>query len=258
MKDFRNDFLMFKEKLRNGENFAFSRFSDGEMYILQNRQLKLDQSIIQIDDRVQSGPYQKADFKNFNPETDSEFQSKLVTSFQHKQKNYYKGISCSCCVGKENFDWQINLHGGDGDSLTWANIWVNSNYPSFIQEILPILYSKRCVFIGHHDADISLLPFIVKDFRVGYNAFINDYHVIKDMLNWIQNNKVQDFVFLFSASSFTNLAIYELFKQHNNNTYIDIGTCLTPLMNMPTQRDYLQGFWNYKGSNSLNLKCIWN
>ena len=113
---------------------------------------------------------------------------------------------------------------------------------------------------GHkfNDADISLLPFIVKDFRVGYNAFINDYHVIKDMLNWIQNNKVQDFVFLFSASSFTNLAIYELFKQHNNNTYIDIGTCLTPLMNMPTQRDYLQGFWNYKGSNSLNLKCIWN
>jgi hypothetical protein len=29
-------------------------------------------------------------------------------------------------------------------------------------------------------------------------------------------------------------------------------------MNMPTERDYLQGYWNYNGSNSLNLKCIWN
>ena len=258
MKDFRDHFLMFKNKLQTNENFAFSRFSDGEMYILQNRRLKLQNNQIQIDNNVQSGPYQSADFKDFNPDTDTEFQTKLVNAFQHKQQNYFKGISCSCCVGKENFDWQINLHNGDDDSLTWANLWVNANYPSFIQEILPILYSKQCVFIGHHDADISKLPFIKKDFRVGYNAFINDYNIIDQISNWIHDNEIQNHIFLFSASSFTNLAIYELFTKFNINTYIDIGTCLTPIMNMPTERDYLQGYWSYRGSNSLNLKCIWN
>ena len=107
---------MFKSKLQNNDPFAFSRFSDGEMYILQNRHLKLENNQIQIDDRVQPGPYQSADFKSFNPDTDAKFQTKLVNTFQHKQPNYFKGISCSCCVGKENFDWQIDLHNGDDDS----------------------------------------------------------------------------------------------------------------------------------------------
>jgi hypothetical protein len=27
---------------------------------------------------------------------------------------------------------------------------------------------------------------------------------------------------------------------------------------MPTERDYLKGFWSYRGSQSLNQICIWN
>lgn len=257
-KTFKSDFLFFKNKIQNNENFAFSRFSDGEMYILQNRRLKLGDNQIQIDNTIQNGPYQKFDFKDFNPDIHSLYKDKLIESFKHKQQNYYKGISCSCCVGKENFDWQINLHQGDDDSLTWANLWVNSNYPDFISSILPMFYNKKCIFIGHESADITKFPFFIKDFRVGYNAFVNDYNVITNISNWIEENNIENHMFLFSASSFTNLAIYELFKNYNNNTYIDIGTCLTPMMSMPTERDYLQGFWNYRRTTSLELNCVWN
>ena len=258
MKNFKEHFIFFREKIINNENFAFSRFSDGEMYILQNRRLKLENNKIQIDNTIQNGPYQKSDFKDFNPDIHSVYKDKLIESFKHKQQNYYKGISCSCCVGKENFDWQINLHQGDDDSLTWANLWVNSNYPSFINLILPIFYSKKCIFVGNEFADITKFPFFVKDFRVGYNAFVNDYNIIEDISNWIEKNNIENHIFLFSASSFTNLAIYELFKKNDNNSYIDIGTCLAPMMGMPTERDYLQGYWSYRGSNSLNLTCKWN
>ena len=41
MKNFREDFFKLKRKLGNKENFAFSRFSDGEMYILQNKEVVL-------------------------------------------------------------------------------------------------------------------------------------------------------------------------------------------------------------------------
>ena len=41
MKNFRTHFITFRDKLRNKEHFAFSRFSDGEMHILQNKELKL-------------------------------------------------------------------------------------------------------------------------------------------------------------------------------------------------------------------------
>jgi hypothetical protein len=161
-------------------------------------------------------------------------------------------------VGKEAFDWQVDLHGGDDESLTWANLWVNGNYPAFIMNTLPIFYSKDCVFVGHESADTSKLPFIKKDFRVGYNAMINDYGKIEDIKNWIRENNIENHLFLFSASTFSNLAIYELFKEFPNNSYVDIGTCLTPMMNMPTERDYLKGFWSYRGSASLNQICKWN
>jgi hypothetical protein len=258
MKNFKEHFNFFKQKIINKNNFSFSRFSDGEMYILQNKKLKLDQNTIQIENRIQTGPYQKDDFKDFDPSLHNKFQSKLVESFKYRDINYYKGISCSCCVGKENFDWQINLHDGDDDSLTWANLWVNSNYPMFIQQILPLFYSRECVFVGNKNANIDSFPFFVKDFRIGSNAMINDLHKIDNIKNWIKDNKIKNHIFLFSASSFSNIAIYELHKNFKENTYIDIGTCLTPMMDMPTQRDYLQGFWSYRGSNSLNLNCKWN
>jgi hypothetical protein len=258
MKNFREHFNNFKRKLREQEHFAFSRFSDGEMYILQNKELKLDNDLIQIGERKQGGVYQAPDFKHFDPKEHSFYQQKLVESLQYKQPNYYRGISCSCCVGKEQFDWQVDLAGGDDETLTWANLWVNGNYPFFIREILPIFYSRDCVFIGHEDAKLDRLPFFVKDFRVGYNAMINDYGKIEDIKNWIKEENIENHVFLFSASSFTNLAVVELFREFPNNTYIDIGTCLTPMMDMPTHRGYLEAFWGYRGGKDLQKICVWN
>jgi hypothetical protein len=258
MKNFREEFFKFKSKLDNKENFAFSRYSDGEMYILQNKELVLDNNVIQIGDEKQGGVYQAPDFKHFDPKEHSFYQQKLVESLQYKQHNYYKGISCSCCVGKEAFDWQVDLAGGDDESLTWANLWVNGNYPIFITHILPIFYSRDCVFIGHEDANLNRLPFFVKDFRVGYNAMINDYGKIENIKEWIRTNNVKNHVFLFSASTFTNLAIVELFRDYPDNTYVDIGTCLTPMMDMPTHRGYLQSFWNYQNTQDIQKICVWN
>lgn len=258
MKNFRGDFVKLKTKLENQEHFAFSRYSDGEMYILQNKELVLDNGLIQIGDEKQGGVYQPADFKHFDPKEHSFYQQKLVESLQYKQPNYYRGISCSCCVGKEQFDWQVDLAGGDDETLTWANLWVNGNYPLFITHILPILYSRDCVFVGHENANLDRLPFFVKDFRVGYNAMINDYGKIEEMAEWIRENNIENHVFLFSASTFTNLAIVELFRDFPNNTYIDIGTCLTPMMDMPTHRGYLQAFWNYRPNQDIQKVCIWN
>jgi hypothetical protein len=257
-KNFRQHFAKFTDMIRNDEHFAFARYSDGELFILQNKELKLDADVIQVADAKSPGVYQAPDFKHYDPKEHGFYQQKLIEAYKHRQANYYKGISCSCCVGKEAFDWQIDLHGGDDESLTWANLWVNANYPAFIMNTLPIFYSKDCVFVGHEKADLSTLPFIKKDFRVGYNAMINDYGKIEDIKKWIKENNIENHLFLFSASTFSNLAIYELFKEFPNNSYVDIGTCLTPMMSMPTERDYLKGFWSYRGSQSLNQICIWN
>ncbi len=41
MKTFEGDLLKFVSLVENGENFAYSRYSDGELFILQNQKLEL-------------------------------------------------------------------------------------------------------------------------------------------------------------------------------------------------------------------------
>jgi len=187
MKNFRQDFIKFTEMIRNNKHFGFARYSDGELSILENKELKLSADVIQVGETKSPGVYQAPDFKHYNPSEHIEFRNKLIEAYQHKQSNYYKGISCKCCVGDDAFKFQLDLHGGDDDSLTWA----------------------------------------------------------------------KNHVFLFSASTFTNLAVYELFRDFPDNSYIDIGTCLTPMMNMPTHRGYLQAFWGYRGGQDIQKICIW-
>jgi hypothetical protein len=256
MKDFKQHIQSFKQKLTNREHFAFARYSDGELFILQNKELKLDQGIIVVGEEKSFGNYKSQDFKHYDPIKHSFYRDKLLEAFKHKQTNYYKGISCRCCVGEESYNQQIDIHRGDDESLTWANLFVNSNYPIFIEEILPILQTYNTVMICHKDANLEKLEFVTKDFRVGYNAMINDYSKIEEISNWIKQNNTENSLFLFSASTFSNLAIHQLFKEHPNNTYLDIGTCLTPFMDMPTERSYLQEYWFNFPKKDLNKTCI--
>jgi hypothetical protein len=257
-KEFRKELSFFLDKIRNNIPFAFLRFSDGEQYILDNLELKLDNDVIQVGDYKSQGVYKQADHKHFDPNEHAHIRELLLESAKHKQPEYYKGIGCVCCNGREYVDTQMKMFDGDSDDLTWANLWVNGNYPTFISWVLPEFYSKDVVMICHKDATLDRLPFVVKDFRVGYNAMVNDLNVIDDIDNWITENKIEGHVFLFSASSFTNIAIHKLFQKHPNNTFIDIGTCLTPMMDMPTHRGYLQSFWNYQNTQDIQKICIWN
>lgn len=257
-KSFNDHFWMFYDFLAKDTPFALSRFSDGELFIMQGIEVKLDDAGAVIgSQKIHSSSYKRADHKHFHPQQHVRYQKLLIKAFQYKKRNYYKGISCRCCVGQDNFDWQILLHGGDDESLTWANIWINANYSKFIKFVLPLLYSKKVVFVGHEHADLSKLPFIVRDFRVGYNAMINDYDKIAVIESWIENHSIRDHVFIFSASSFSNLAIHRLYAKYEGNTYIDIGTCLSPLINMPDDRDYLKKFWSYQNLGDVVKQCIW-
>jgi len=257
-KDFREHFFKFKQKIVDGERFAFARYSDGEMFILQNKELVLDQGIAKVGNKVNRAHYRPLDFKNFNPNKHQIVRKRLIESFQFKKDGYYKGVSCSCCVGKDNFDWQIDLHDGDDDSLTWANLWVNGNYPLFMKEVVPIFSKNKCVFIGHETAKLDKFPYIVKDFRIGYNAMVNDYDKIDNILDWIGENNIEDHIFLFSASSFSNLAIYRLFDKYPKNTYIDIGTTLSREMGMPVSRGYINAYYGAGSGGNLNKICVWN
>ena len=250
MKDFRKHFFMLYDKLKSRENFAFSRFSDGELRIMQNKELILGDNFNKIGARRRKSRYVPEDCKHFNPETDQHVRKKLMDAYTHKAYNYYVGLSCRCCVGARDFKQMVNWRGGEDEHLTWANLLLNGNYPLFVEYMIPEFSGRKIVFVLNENADLDGLPFKVEqDFRVGKNCIVNDFYKIDKIIVWMEWTKESNLIFLFSASSLSNLMIYDLYKLYPNNTYIDIGTALNPYLKMSSTRGYLTG---------KNRKmCVW-
>jgi hypothetical protein len=256
-KTFKDDLCHIVDLLDQKIPFAFNRFSDGELFILQDKELVLGDGVVKVGDDVTQGVYKKEDHKHFNPSKHSFYRDRLVDSFKFEKENYFRGISCRCCVGQENFKWQKDFLKGCDKNLTWANLFLNANYPNFVNEIYPLFRKYKTVFVCNEKAYLSQMPFVVKDFRVGYNAMINDYGLIEEMKSWIKENDISGYLFLFAASSFSKMAIHQLYEFCDKNTYIDIGTSLNHLMDMGLDRSYLKEYWLGHSGADLTRECIW-
>lgn len=248
--DYIEDFNKLKNKLLKSENFAFLRFSDGECYILYDRYLELNNSGFTIGDVKGYAFYGKEEQKLFDPSKHSFYRQKLIESLEYVSENYYKGIpmrsSCEACGFI--FDEIVENSGGNSEYLTFANLWNNANYPRFMEEIVPIFTNKKIVMVVNECANIQKLPFnVIEDFRVGDNCFINNYDIIDEMKKYIKDNNIENYVFLISAASLSNLIVHQLYEKYPNNTYIDIGSTLNPMMGMlgwTGTRTYLNQYWN--------------
>lgn len=257
-KNFKSDFINIINKLKNEENFSFIRFSDGELFIIQNKELILNSSGTYVDGVLCGPAYAPEDHKFFLPEKHKYFRDKLEESLAFHKKNYFVGISCKCCVGERNCNYMKSIYGKEDEYLTWSNLFVNSNYPLFVKNFLPSLKNKKIVFICNKKADLSKMPInVVKDFRIGTNAMIEQFDLYKDILSYIEKENIKNHIFLFSASSLTNITVYELFKKYDNNTYIDIGTTMNVFMNLSIERSYLKSFWKNEPGVDLFKTCIW-
>jgi len=106
------------------------------------------------------------------------------------------------------------------------------------------------------NATFDDLPFeVVKDFRVGKNCIVNDHHLIEEISAWVTENKIEDHVFLFSASSLSEILIHKLFKLSDKNSYIDIGTTLHKWLDLSLERDYLKAYWKGQPLGDIYKSC---
>jgi len=248
-KDFTKDFDHVLNKLKAHENFAFTRFSDGELFILQNKTVVLSDNHYITGDIKGPNRYTKEEHKEFYPDKHQEYRDKLIECYRHTQDNYYKGICTSTDghVGRENFDWMIDFHGSDHENLTFANLLINANYSRFVEELIPVIADRPILYVVNKMADLSLLPFdIKKAFLVGSNCMIDSYDTTEEVKEYIDQENINDHIILCSAASLSNYVIYEGFKSNPNNTFLDIGSCLNPLLGLEGwkhTRGYLTGYW---------------
>ena len=146
MKDFREDISNIYKRLKEKKPFAFSKYADGEYKILVNE------------------PITNCDNWTFCPETHKAEQSLLLESFQYDHDDYIVGISCPCCQPMDHVQWMRATI--KTKNVTWANLFVNSNYPYFEKELIPIFDGwNEDVFLFANENGISKqMPFKVKKY----------------------------------------------------------------------------------------------
>jgi len=240
-RTFNSDLKIILEGLKNKENFAFSKSADGEMRIMMGDNINLINKA--------NGEF-KYDKDN---ESDSKYRDKLIEAYKYKSLNYFVSVGCPCCVGDANSNWMKKFSEQDEENITWANVFVNGNYRTYLKEFIPEYKKHKIILVCNHKAKIDILfkHNLVKDFRVGTNAWKNDYHLIDEMKRYIDNNDINNHLFLFAAGPFGNILIYELFKHNKNNTYLDVGSTLDPIIGLGGTRGY------HVGAPTLNKNCIW-
>ncbi len=235
-KSFRNDLKTIISKLKNKQPFAFSKYADGELHILANK------------------PVNNGEFW-FVPEANDFNRQEMIKSFRFKNQNYYVGISCPCCIGGSPVhNWMKKNSGQPESNLTWANIFVNGNHSYYIKNMVPLYSEYEVVLVSNSSSNLSNLPFKVKKhFTIGKNAWIENYDLIDEMKNYIDNDDITNHLFLFCAGPFGNILTHQLFEHNNKNTYIDIGSTLNTLLlgDNGKNRGYL------RGESSINKICIW-
>ena len=264
MKNFSKAFDSLLSMLEGGENFAFTRFSDGELFIMQNKTVVLAENHYVTGDVRGPNRYTKEEQKEFYPDRHQFYREKLIECYKHNQHNYFKGI-CTATdghVGKDNFDWMINFHGGDHPNLTFANLLINANYKRFIEEMLQNFANRDIIYVVNELADTSKLPFrIMRHFNIGSNCMIDNYDTAEKVKNYIEQKNIQDAIVLCSAASLSNFVIHDCYKENSNNTFLDIGSCLNPLLDLEGwkyTRGYLTGYWLNSGSPFSNQVDLWS
>jgi len=256
--NYKGDFFNLLEKIKRKENFAYVRYSDGEAIVMQNKKLVLAQDRVEVADDTLGFGYSDQDHKEFIPEKHGFVKDRLLASYKFKASNYFVGSICeSCdCASKEYALWMQEQYGSLDQNYTSANLLVNGNYADFITYFVPELKGRKNVIICNKNATFEKLPFeVVKDFRVGQNCIVNDHHLIDEIKTYIDQNHITNHVFLFSASSLSEILIHQLYAHNNQNTYIDIGTTLHPYLNLEIAREYLKAYWKGYPHPNLYKEC---
>jgi hypothetical protein len=244
MKDFRQEFYKFRDKLANKEPFALSRCNDGEMIILENQYINLLNKC--------NGEFV------YSPDDPShaKYREKLLESATYVADNYYVGLACECCVGKEKHLRLKEITKLSENMLTFGNVFVNSNYLLYVNEMLPLFNNYNIVVVVNEKANINNLPFfnkIIKDFRVTTNAWIENYSMINELKEYIESNNIKNTLFLFCAGPFSNILILEAFKSSPDNFLLDVGSTLD--VYLFGNRGYTRGY--LCGAQTINSYCIW-
>lgn len=256
-KDFKEHILIFHQLINQGFPFAFSRISDGELLMLRGGSMALTHNGAYIGKtKVNKQNFKPWDYKSYNATDDHALLELLIEAIQLKLDGYILGLPCRCCVGNEGFHSVLKL---TKTHCSWANLLVNSNYPYFIEKIIPCIQNTGRQVVLAVNKRSSTLAFTSNrpiHVPVPDNVFQN-YKSFFCSLESNLSKADDDAIVLIGASTIAKIAIPQFYQRYPSMTFIDIGTTLNPLLGLDAGRDYLISYWKGIPTEFGSRICIW-
>jgi hypothetical protein len=235
-KSYQEDIRILHDAIQNKENISFSKFCDGEWAVICNQ--KINNKEFWFEPRSPKDQYKR---------------KALLNAFQYKNDRYFVGVTCVKVFGLQTHKAMKQLSGQNEDHLTWADIWVNSNYKYYTENILPLFNNRPVILFCNENGVIDNLPFKPKMvFKLTNNAWEYNWDTIEEAKSYISTG-IRDSIFLFCCGPFGNILCHQLTDFEPNNSYLDIGSTLNPyLKSAGFERDY------YMGNNYFsNMAGVW-
>lgn len=220
-----NEFDRIISKIKSKENFALVRMGSKEAAILSKKKLNLS-NIFEF---------------NFDPQNQRHlfFRNMLIESYKTNHEKYIVGMPCYCCTNDVQGNASMGLI-AKKKIATLATVFSNNN-SNRVKELLEALNGRNIILLSSWKAasvQNPALPLNVRySFRLKDNG-VESLHIISEMKKFVKENKIKNYIFLFSAGPLSNIIINALFQEEKENCYLNIGSMLDPLYYGRPTRDF--------------------
>lgn len=198
------------EKIKNNENFSFTRWGDGEWYCTIGMSGK------------------NCDNHQYFPKLSEGLNVALKNN-----KNYYKAIwNLNHGQIKRNLNVILPYIESNNINIEWVNagIWEEAAINGNLNTLVDALENRNFIIVSNdklRGLDINYTDFISVP---SYNCFLNKDGIKRDMI--LMTEKYDNPVFGLSASMATNVIVDELYDIIGDKaTMIDFGSIWNPFVN---------------------------
>lgn len=239
--DFKIELEKLIKKIDSKAPICFVRYGDGEVMLMNNQPITTGTQAHLIDKWSHKGG-------------ESKMGVKLNEILKINDPEWLFGIPCQCCnlICK---NYLINNLNVGVNQLTYANMFVNSNYQYFVNWISTI--EEDVVVIGNKNGlnNLKNFPFKVKEYFPIEDDCVNYYEdnsesLVNSLKEKFEN--VSNTLFFVSSGPLSEIIIHELWLINKTNRLIDVGSSLDLYIHNKITRPYMEAFSQY------NTKvCVW-
>lgn len=233
---FKDDLNEFFGLLESGQNFAVTRYGDGELAIIDGMPIGINTQAYAVDGWKYDGG-------------DTLVSRGLKESLGHTESNFYYLIPCACCnIGAKNK--YLNILKCSRENISFANLFINGNYKEFSNRFFAHLKGTKrpVVIIANSKAEARIEKIheemnLVDNILFHGNAVENFSKNALSIFNVIEyvalaNNNT---VFIFSIGPLSEIFIDLCYKINPSNVYLDLGSATDELFLGKVTRPYQNG-----------------